>query len=67
MEEFAQLSFPNSTKQSFASILLGKMPTMKQTAVEFPIDFCELLISLWSDCLHNKYVGRRNCAAISMH
>lgn len=58
LEEFASLAFPSATNESFASIVLGKLPAMnqKKSSAEFAIEFCELILSLWSRCLVEKYV-----------
>lgn len=58
-EEFTKLAFPSAPKASFASIILEKLPTLntKQIPSDFPIEFCELIISLWKKCLAEEYVG----------
>lgn len=58
LEEFASLAFPTATNESFASIVLGKLPAInqKKSAAEFAIEFCELIISMWSRCLVETYV-----------
>ncbi len=57
-EEFTRLAFPSAPGVSFASIVLEKLPTFntKQVPSDFPIEFCELIVSLWSRCLAEKYV-----------
>jgi hypothetical protein len=57
-EEFTKLAFPSAPGISFASIILEKLPTLnaKQIPSDFPIEFCELIISLWSRCIAEKYV-----------
>jgi hypothetical protein len=57
-EEFTRLAFPSAPGASFASIVLEKLPTFnaKQMPSDFPIEFCELIVSLWSKCLAEKYV-----------
>jgi hypothetical protein len=58
LEEFSKFTIPGEN-ESFASILLGKLPTIssKQNASEFPTELCELLISLWSQSIQKKYVS----------
>lgn len=55
-EEFARVYFPSNPQESFASIIYGKLPTLsKQSAAEFPVQLCELLITLWKQCLTENY------------
>jgi hypothetical protein len=59
IEEFTKIAFPSAPTESFASIILGKLPTMglKRSASNFPIEFCELIISFWSKCLEEEFVS----------
>ena len=58
VEELAKHSLPSSPKESFQSIILGRIPELgvKKSSKDLPIDFCELLISIWNGCLKEKYV-----------
>lgn len=57
LEEFTKFAFPSAPDESFTSLFLGKLPTLstKQATSDFPIELCELIISLWSRCLTEKY------------
>jgi hypothetical protein len=57
-EEFAKLAFPTSPDESLASIVLGRLSgiSKKRSPSEFPIEFCELIISIWSRCLEERFV-----------
>lgn len=59
-EAFASYFFPSSPTESFSSIILGKLPVLstKKSHDEFPIEFCEVIISLWARCLQEKYVSQ---------
>jgi hypothetical protein len=58
MEELSKYAFPSAPNESFQSILLGKIPVLgfNKPAKDLPIDFCELLISMWAKCVEEKYV-----------
>jgi len=51
-------ALPSAKDESFESIILGKIPTLglKKPASELPIEFCELVISIWTKCDHEEYV-----------
>ncbi|TVY84456.1 hypothetical protein LSUE1_G001278 [Lachnellula suecica] len=57
IQELAKFALPSSPDESFQSVLLGKIPTLglKKPQKDLPISFCELLISLWSKCIEEKY------------
>ncbi|RFU30308.1 hypothetical protein B7463_g6024, partial [Scytalidium lignicola] len=59
MEALSKYAFPSSQKESLASIIFGQLPTlgMKKSITELPIEFCELLVSLWAKCIEEKYLG----------
>lgn len=58
IQELEKYALPSSPNESFQSVLLGKIPTLgfKKPQKDLPIDFCELLISMWSNCIVEKYV-----------
>ena len=58
MEELSKYAFPSAPRESFQSIILGKIPVLgfNKSAKDLPIDFCELLISMWAKCVEEKYV-----------
>ncbi|KAI9741488.1 MAG: hypothetical protein M1818_004294 [Claussenomyces sp. TS43310] len=57
VEEFAKFSFASSAGESFVSIVFGKLPKIssKSSAGDFAIEVCEIFISLWSQCLTEKF------------
>lgn len=59
LEELGKQSLPSRPEESFESKILGTLPTfgLKRFAADLPVEFCELLISMWSDCMEEKYVG----------
>jgi hypothetical protein len=62
LEELGKHSLPSTPKESFQSIILGRIPELgvKKSSKDLPIDFCELLVSIWKNCLEEKYVRCRN-------
>lgn len=59
LEELGKHALPSLLKESFQSKILGKIPEMgmKKPSKDLPIDFCELLISMWQSCVEEKYVS----------
>ncbi|KAH6676267.1 DNA repair protein-like protein Rad26 [Halenospora varia] len=57
IQELEKYSLPSKRDESFQSMILGKIPILgfKKAQKDLPIDFCELLISLWSKCMEEKY------------
>jgi hypothetical protein len=64
IEELGKHALPSTPEQSFQSIILGSLPSLglKRPISDLPIEFCELLISLWSRCMeeNEKYVRRNS-------
>lgn len=58
IEALDKYALPSAPNESFQSIIFGKLPTLglKKPGSEFPIEFCELLISLWSESMKENYV-----------
>lgn len=58
IQEFGKHALPSDPNESFESIILGNLPTLglKKPVSDLPIEFCELLISLWSKCVKEEYV-----------
>lgn len=58
IEALGKYALPSAPTESFESVILGKIPVLGQSkpATDLPIEFCELLISLWTNCLDEKYV-----------
>lgn len=57
IEELTKFAFPSAPDESLTSLILGKLPTLSTSppSTDFPIELCELIISLWSRCLTEKY------------
>lgn len=53
----ARYSFPSDPDQSFAGIIFQKLPSLGDPSdpVRLLIDFCDLIIDLWDQCLREQY------------
>lgn len=53
----ARYSFPSDAEQSFAGIIFQKLPSLgnPHDPTRLPIDFCDMVIDLWDQCLREKY------------
>ncbi|KAK2613966.1 hypothetical protein N8I77_000832 [Diaporthe amygdali] len=53
----ARYSFPSDPEQSFAGIIFQKLPSLgdPHDPVRLLIDFCDMIIDLWDQCLREKY------------
>ncbi|KAG8167250.1 hypothetical protein KVR01_002939 [Diaporthe batatas] len=53
----AATHFPSDSEQSFAGIIFQKLPSLgdPRDPVRLLIDFCEMIIDLWDQCLREKY------------
>ncbi|KUI53811.1 hypothetical protein VP1G_01112 [Cytospora mali] len=53
----ARYSFPSDPEQSFAGIIFQKLPSLGDThdPMRLLIDFCDMIIDLWDQCLREKY------------
>jgi hypothetical protein len=58
LEELGKYYLPSRPIESLQSVIFGKIPGLgyKKPTKDLPIDFCELLISLWTTCMEEKYV-----------
>ncbi|KAK2624468.1 hypothetical protein QTJ16_006418 [Diplocarpon rosae] len=56
-EELAKHAYPSAPHESFQGIILGKIPSLgfKKRSKDLEIDFCELLISIWTKCFEEEY------------
>ncbi|RKU39863.1 hypothetical protein DL546_000565 [Coniochaeta pulveracea] len=60
---FSRYAFPSDPNHSLAAIILDKLPELgqgrdrlpEQQAVHLLVDFCELVLDMWSQCLNEKY------------
>lgn len=52
----ARYSFPSDPEQSFAGIIFQRLPSLgdPQDPMRLLIDFCELVIDLWDQCLRER-------------
>lgn len=55
----AGFSLPSNQSESLASRLLQKLATIGDStdSIRLPVEFCELLLDLWSRCWEEKYVS----------
>lgn len=53
----ARYSFPSDPDQSFAGIIFQKIPSLgdPHDPIRLLIDFCDMIIDLWDQCLREKY------------
>lgn len=53
----ARYSFPSDPDQSFAGIIFQKLPSLgdPHDPMRLLIDFCDMIIDLWDQCLRDKY------------
>ncbi|KAF3767324.1 hypothetical protein M406DRAFT_39213 [Cryphonectria parasitica EP155] len=53
----ARYTFPSDPDQSFAGIIFQKLPSLgdPQDPLRLLIDFCNMIIDLWDQCLKEKY------------
>lgn len=53
----ARYSFPSDPEQSFAGIIFQRLPSLgdPHDPVRLLIDFCDMIIDLWDQCLREKY------------
>lgn len=53
----ARYNFPSDPDQSFAGIIFQKIPSLgdAQDPLRLLIDFCDMIIDLWDQCLREKY------------
>lgn len=53
----ARYSYPSDPEQSFAGIIFQKIPSLgdPRDPIRLLIDFCEMVIDLWDQCLREKY------------
>lgn len=53
----ARYSFPSDPDQSFAGIIFHKLPSLgdPHDPMRLLIDFCDMIIDLWDQCLREKY------------
>ncbi|KAG9243376.1 DNA repair protein-like protein Rad26 [Calycina marina] len=58
IEALGNYRLPSSVGESLAAAVLGAIPSLgsKKPVADLPIQFCEILISLWSRCFDEKYL-----------
>ncbi|CAL3967172.1 unnamed protein product [Diplocarpon coronariae] len=56
-EELGKHAYPSAPHESFQAIILGRIPSLgfRKQSKDLIIDFCELLISIWSQCFEEEY------------
>jgi hypothetical protein len=58
MEAFINFAFPSAPEKPFSSLICDKLPILaaKIETQAFAIGFSGVLLSLWSQCLDEKFV-----------
>ncbi|KAI9853562.1 MAG: hypothetical protein M1830_006656, partial [Pleopsidium flavum] len=58
IEAFTKLAFPSAPGRLFSSILLEGLSllSVKKAMEQFPAKFAEIILSIWSQCVEEKYV-----------
>jgi hypothetical protein len=61
IQELEKYALQPSPDESLQTHLLSKIPELGliKSQKELPVSFCELLISLWSKCMDEKYVSTK--------
>ncbi|KAG9238524.1 DNA repair protein-like protein Rad26 [Amylocarpus encephaloides] len=59
IQELNKHTLPSTPNISFQTLLLSKIPSLglKKSQQDLPVDFCELLISMWEQCMEEKYLA----------
>jgi hypothetical protein len=62
IQELENYALPSSPDDSLQTHLLSKIPELGliKSQIELPVNFCELVISLWSKCMEEKYVSTKH-------
>ncbi|CAK7218174.1 hypothetical protein SBRCBS47491_003418 [Sporothrix bragantina] len=57
IELFSRYSFPSNKKQTLAFLMLQRIPSLEGTqgTARLMLDFCQLVLGIWSQCLREKY------------
>ncbi|CAK7212156.1 hypothetical protein SCUCBS95973_001346 [Sporothrix curviconia] len=57
IELFSRYSFPSNKKQSLAFLMLQRIPSLEGTqgTAQLMLDFCQLVLGIWSQCLREQY------------
>ncbi|KAI1006970.1 hypothetical protein K3495_g1247 [Podosphaera aphanis] len=57
IQEMGKYSLPSRPNETFQALILTKVPDLgaRKCIEKFPIEFCEFLISLWTNCIEEKY------------
>ena len=60
IEELGQYTIPSNPGESVQSKILAAIPALgRQTVNNLPVEFCQLIIQLWTQCMDEKYVCQR--------
>lgn len=63
IEELGHYTIPSNPVETIQATILGALPTLGRDSVErLPVEFCELILSLWEKCMTENYV----CACETM-
>ncbi|CAK7232227.1 hypothetical protein SEUCBS140593_008191 [Sporothrix eucalyptigena] len=57
IELFSRYSFPSNKKQTLAFLMLQRIPNLEGTqgTARLMLDFCQLMLGIWSQCLREEY------------
>lgn len=57
IELFSRYSFPSNKKQTLAFLMLQRIPSLEGTqgTARLMLDFCQLVLGIWSQCLREEY------------
>lgn len=75
-EAFTNMAYPSTPERSFSSIILDGLSilSVKKGIEHFRAKFTEILLSIWSQCVEEKYVNfptapeklAANCSSIDL-
>ncbi|CAK7271754.1 hypothetical protein SEPCBS57363_004784 [Sporothrix epigloea] len=57
IELFSRYSFPSNKKQTLTYLIFQRIPSLEATqgTARLMLDFCQLMLGIWSQCLREKY------------
>lgn len=57
IELFSRYSFPSNKKQTLTYLIFQRIPSLEATqgTARLMLDFCQLVLGIWSQCLREKY------------
>lgn len=67
LEELGKYALPSAPKESLQAIVLGKLPEIGFKKSSISVEFCEMIISMWKDCVRESFVSALWCALTHAH